>query len=119
MPESEVPVCRQADNASKHAVYRRPENASRLPLVPGQAGDSDQERYMAEQLQQAFAILRRKQVEARTGLRRSTIYAKVAAGEFPAPVRLGARAVGWLEAEIQQWLASRVAESRAKSEGAA
>ena len=40
---------------------------------------------MAEQVQQVPAILRRKQVEARTGLRRSTIYAKVASGEFPAP----------------------------------
>jgi prophage regulatory protein len=74
---------------------------------------------MAEQVQQALAILRRKQVEARTGLKRSTIYAKVAAGEFPAPIRLGARAVGWLEAEIQQWLTSRVAERRAKSGSAA
>ena len=67
---------------------------------------------MAEQIHQALAILRRRQVEARTGLKRSTIYAKVAAGEFPAPVRLGTRAVGWIESEICQWLESRIAESR-------
>ena len=59
---------------------------------------------MAEQMQQALAILRRKQVEARTGLRRSTIYAKIAAGEFPASIRLGARSVGWVESEISEWL---------------
>lgn len=67
---------------------------------------------MAEQVQQMPAILRRKQVEARTGLRRSTIYAKVASGEFPAPIRLGARAVGWVESEISRWLEARIAASR-------
>ena len=67
---------------------------------------------MAEQVQSALAILRRKQVEARTGLRRSTIYAKIADGDFPAPVRLGARAVGWIESEVSAWLRSRVEESR-------
>ena len=67
---------------------------------------------MAEQLQQALAILRRKQVEARTGLRRSTIYAKIAAGEFPASIRLGARSVGWIESEISEWLKSRITASR-------
>jgi prophage regulatory protein len=64
---------------------------------------------MAEQLQQALTILRRKQVEARTGLSRSTIYQRVADGTFPKPVRLGARAVGWVEAEIQEFLRNRVA----------
>lgn len=67
---------------------------------------------MAEQVHPALSIIRRKKVEARTGLSRSTIYAKVAAGEFPAPVALGARAVGWIEAEISEWLAGRIAASR-------
>jgi len=70
---------------------------------------------MAEQVMQVPAILRRKQVEARTGLGRSTIYAKVAAGEFPAPVQLSTRAVGWVEAEISRWLEARIAASRASS----
>jgi prophage regulatory protein len=64
---------------------------------------------MAEQLQQALTILRRKQVEARTGLSRSTIYQRVADGTFPKPVKLGARAVGWVESEVQEFLRSRVA----------
>ena len=58
-------------------------------------------------------ILRRPHVEEMTGLRRSTIYAAIAAGTFPKPIHLGARAVGWLEGEIDQWLAERVAQSRA------
>ena len=64
---------------------------------------------MAEQDNSALAILRRKQVEARVGLRRSTIYQGVADGTFPRPVRLGARSVGWLAHEIERWLADRVA----------
>lgn len=73
---------------------------------------------MAEQLQQALAILRRKQVEARTGLKRSTIYAKIASGEFPAQIRLGARSVGWIESDVRLWLEKRITASRNR-EGAA
>lgn len=51
-------------------------------------------------------ILRRPEVEARTGLSRSTIYAMMAAGAFPVPIKLGTRAVGWPEAELTDWLES-------------
>jgi prophage regulatory protein len=54
-------------------------------------------------------ILRRREVEERTGLRRSSLYLKVRAGQFPSPVPLGPRAVGWIEAEIEEWIAARVA----------
>ena len=61
----------------------------------------------------AISILRRPEVEARTGLSRSTIYLKVAQGSFPKPVSLGPRAVGWVAAEIDAWLEKQVAISRA------
>jgi len=57
-------------------------------------------------------ILRRKQVEARIGLSRSTIYDGVNAGTFPKPITLGRQSVGWIEAEIEQWLRERIAASR-------
>jgi prophage regulatory protein len=57
-------------------------------------------------------ILRRDAVERMTGLPKSTLYAKVAAGEFPKPIKLGARAVGWLEHEIAAWQQARI-EARA------
>lgn len=57
-------------------------------------------------------ILRLPAVKASTGLSRSTIYLRVAEGTFPKPVSLGGRAVGWLEAEIQQWLQRRIEASR-------
>ena len=57
-------------------------------------------------------ILRLPQVKAATGLSRSTIYAKVKAGEFPRYIALGVRSVGWLESEIQEWIDERVKASR-------
>lgn len=57
-------------------------------------------------------ILRRKQVEARIGLKKSTLYQRVADGTFPKPVSLGLRAVGWVEAEVNSWLANQIAQSR-------
>jgi prophage regulatory protein len=57
-------------------------------------------------------ILRLPTVKARTGLSRSTIYLRIAEGSFPPPVSLGGRAVGWIEAEVNDWLARRIEASR-------
>jgi glutaminyl-tRNA synthetase len=52
-------------------------------------------------------ILRRPQVERRTGLSRSTLYLYIQDGHFPRPLRLGPRAVGWLEYDVSAWIAGR------------
>ena len=57
-------------------------------------------------------ILRLPEVKKSTGLSRSTIYLRIAEGTFPKAVSLGGRAVGWLEAEIQEWLQQRIEASR-------
>lgn len=57
-------------------------------------------------------VLRLPAVKARTGLARSTIYLLVATGSFPKPIKLGQRAVGWLETDVQHWLQGRVEKSR-------
>ena len=68
---------------------------------------------MAEQTQTALSILRRRQVEKRIGLTRSPLYARIKAGTFPKPIQLGnGRAVGWIEAEIEAWLAEQILKSR-------
>ena len=61
---------------------------------------------------QAETILRLPAVKARVGLSRSTLYQRIADGLFPAPIRLGPRAVGWLEADIEAWIAAQIASSR-------
>jgi prophage regulatory protein len=59
-----------------------------------------------------LSILRRREVQARTGLSRSTIYLRCAQGTFPNPISLGGRAVGWVEGEVENWLQQQVASSR-------
>jgi len=58
------------------------------------------------------AIIRLPEVKARTGLSRSTIYLRISRGQFPPPISLGGRAVGWVEAEVQAWLDTRIEASR-------
>ena len=60
----------------------------------------------------AHSILRLPAVKTRTGLSRSTIYLRVSQGTFPRPVSLGGRAVGWVEAEVQEWLQRQIEASR-------
>jgi len=60
-------------------------------------------------------ILRRPQVQQRTGLSRSTLYQYIKDGEFPASVQLGPRAVGWLESDISDWISARVKLARQAS----
>lgn len=54
-------------------------------------------------------ILRFSAVSARTGLGRTTIYALIKRGEFPAQVQLTTHAVGWRESAIDAWIAARAA----------
>ena len=56
----------------------------------------------------AQTIERLPVVKTRTGLSRSSIYKQVAAGDFPRPIRLGPRAVGWLTTEIDEWITARM-----------
>ena len=56
----------------------------------------------------AHIILRLPAVRARTGLSRSTIYLRISEDNFPRPIQLGVRAVGWLEAEIDEWLDQQI-----------
>ena len=62
-------------------------------------------------------FLRLTEVQRRIPYSRSTIYLKVSRGEFPQPINLGARAVGWLESEIDEWIAQRVDKSRERASG--
>jgi prophage regulatory protein len=54
------------------------------------------------------SILRLRDLQHRVNLSRSMIYARIAAGDFPPPIALGPRAVGWLAADVQKWIRSRV-----------
>jgi len=53
-------------------------------------------------------FIRRKALEAKLGLSCSTIYAMMAADKFPRPIKIGRRAVGWRNTDIQEWVLSKV-----------
>lgn len=58
-------------------------------------------------------VLGLPEVMALTSLGKSAIYAGIAACTFPKPIKLTVRRVGWLETEIREWVAARVAEREA------
>jgi prophage regulatory protein len=60
-------------------------------------------------------ILKLPQVQAKTGLGKTRVYGLVKSGDFPKPVRLGKKAVGWLEHELDEWILARVRASRGET----
>lgn len=75
---------------------------------------------MATQFYTALTILRRRQLEERIGLKRSTIYSRLDCNSkyfdpsFPKPIKLGriGTSVGWLEQEVDEYIQSRITASR-------
>lgn len=65
------------------------------------------------------AVLRRREVEKRTGLCRSAIYNLIGQGKFPKPIRIGPRSSGWVASEISAWIAERVRERDTQKKEAA
>jgi prophage regulatory protein len=55
-------------------------------------------------------ILRLAQVEAKTGLKHSAIYERIAEGNFPKPIPLGPQARGFLETEVDDWIRAQIAK---------
>lgn len=57
-------------------------------------------------------LIRIAEVLALTSLGKSTVYDEIKAGRFPKPVRLTTRSVGWIRAEVAEWISSRIDASR-------
>lgn len=53
-------------------------------------------------------IMRREEVERKTGFKRAHIYNLMKEGKFPKAKRIGMRAVGWDSVEIEQWVVERL-----------
>lgn len=61
-------------------------------------------------------LIRRKEVQTKTGLGASSIYAMMKSGEFPLCLNLSERRVAWIESDINQWIANRIAQHKAVQE---
>lgn len=59
-------------------------------------------------------FLRLREVQQRVPLARSSIYMKVSRGEFPKPIHISARAVAWLESDIDEWINGRIADDKGR-----
>jgi prophage regulatory protein len=59
-----------------------------------------------------MTIWKLKKLMAEVPLSKSSIYAKIKEGTFPAPIPLGGRAVGWLQSEIEAWVTTQAAAPR-------
>ena len=57
-------------------------------------------------------ILRLPEVSQATGLSRSTIYRLVQTGNFPPPLKLTTRTIGWYSTDIDTWISARAATSK-------
>jgi len=55
-------------------------------------------------------IMRRDEVERKTGFKRAHIYNLMKEGKFPQAKRIGLRAVGWDSLEIERWVAERLGQ---------
>ncbi len=66
--------------------------------------------YFNEVVMMATVMLKVEEVMRRTGLSHPTIYAWAAKGMFPKQVKIGLRAVAWIELEIEEWLQAKITE---------
>ena len=58
------------------------------------------------------SFIRIKKVEAKTGLKKSMIYDLMSKEQFPKSIKIGERAVAWIESEVDKWIQNKIPESR-------
>ena len=58
-------------------------------------------------------LIRRKEVQTKTGLCTSSIYALMKKGDFPQSLQISIRRVAWIESEVDQWISDRIASHKA------
>ncbi len=53
-------------------------------------------------------VLKLKSVIEKTTLCHSTIYKLISEGNFPKPIDLTGRAVGWVDSEVDNWIVNKI-----------
>jgi len=89
-----------SNNSSLSELALRQQGTAALTLAVAPPAPCD--------VQSPTRILRLPEVMSRVGLRHAAIYQYMSEGSFPQSIHLGSRAVGWLEHEIEEWLAERI-----------
>lgn len=60
----------------------------------------------------SIRLIRRKEVQLRTGLGASSIYALMQKNQFPKPVTLSIRRVAWVESDVEEWILNRISQKQ-------
>lgn len=89
--------------------------AASAPDVPGRSDSAMDTSVLSTPAAGTLILERLPQVKARTGLSRSELYRRIAAGDFPAPIKLGDRASAWSAAEVDRWITGRIAARDARA----
>jgi len=63
-----------------------------------------------------MVVIRLPEVLRRIGISRSKLYADIKLGNFPPPISLGARAIGWIDADVDHWIANLATEKHNRIE---
>ncbi|WP_261434788.1 helix-turn-helix transcriptional regulator [Serratia ficaria] len=61
------------------------------------------------------SLIRLSEVQRRTGYSKAWIYCLMSKNKFPASVKIGSRAIAFVESEIDEWVNRRIAESRGEA----
>ena len=111
-PDGKVKPCHNEQNPTpKRLLAQKADEMVNGGLGSGGSYGSGLDPQVRQEMSDYFAnnnrLLRRPEVEARTGLSRSTIYEWMKRGNFPQPVKLGDRLVAWRESDLAAWLETR------------
>lgn len=106
----ETSASKDSKTPSQHAARRK--RRDRKPLAKEALPPNGSPPKRPEEAPVEVGFLRLPEVKVITGLSKSTIYAFMQEKNFPAPIRLGPRAVAWVRSEVKQWAAERVHASR-------
>jgi prophage regulatory protein len=104
MVETHIQNHKSSDNKALPALALRQQETAALTLAVTSPASCD----VPVVTITSTRFLRLPELLARLGVCRATIYLHMAAGKFPKQIALGPRAVGWLEHEIDAWLAAKM-----------
>lgn len=65
--------------------------------------------------QSTQTLIRIREVQRRTGYSKAWIYRLLKENRFPKSVKIGSRAIAFVESEIDEWINQRIAESRGEA----
>lgn len=108
MAETNLPAINKGKRPSTEVALRQREPTPDLIRSQGHDEFGTVVLPTNHQPQSSIRILRLPDVMKRVGLCRASIYAHMTSGTFPRSISLGARAVGWLEHEVDAWLAAKI-----------